>query len=242
MSGAVTKHTVKPGETIFAIASQYGIMYWPNLFWAPQNHPLAMQRKDHRNLKAGDVLTIPAKATLAALESRPSVLWSDFSYLSAQATTDTCWREVALMMVARKLPSVIQPEFYIRSKIGSLYDMRGGLDWTKSPSVYAPLGMTPVRLTSFNHLHRLLQAGPVLAAELDVMGHAMILVGYDLKAHTHTKLDPLGGSTTTVDFGSDPTGKTGGSVTVTPGKADFATMVQTRSVYKTLINADVWTY
>jgi hypothetical protein len=228
-------HTVRRGESLSGIATKHGIRYWANIYLAGENDDFRRKRPNPNLIMPGDTIVIPARASIARLETHPE-LRHTLPKLFTQPTLDLCWQACAEMLFCWKFR---QPtaEADFKKRLGPDYGKPGGLRMQDRRQLLGRLGMAWANVGSVNELHDILIVrGPLWVAEINAGIHAQILTGYSLTTCMWYFLDPLGkGMSITFD---DVGGATGGAI----GGATLVNMSRKRSINSLVLDNLVFGY
>jgi hypothetical protein len=187
-------HIVIKGDTLYKIARQNRIRYWPNVYFASENNAFRKKCFNPDLIFPSDVVFIPAMTSIAPMEKSPKIIYHDLPLYTQ--SIDTCWRATGLMLYARRNPG---PDAVSKfdSIIGDQYKNRTtGLyshEWYDFYCMH--LGMKEKLISSPNDLHYIIAShGPaVVAIGEGSSGHSMVMAGYDLFLGKWLVLDPAAG-------------------------------------------------
>jgi hypothetical protein len=194
----MSEHIVRSGETLYGIARNHHIQYWPNLYFAPENNAFRARHVDPNLIFPGDRIRIPPLPSIAPMERRPYLVHHDVPLFTQSA--DTCWRATGNMLYNRRNHTTGSTAY--NQAIGAEFlNLEAGLRTERWNAFYVGrLGMTEARISSPGELHALIaQHGPVIVAIGDESAHSMVMAGYDLLQGRWFVLDPAAGESMTFE-------------------------------------------
>lgn len=188
------EYIVQRGDTLWRIARNHGIRYWPNVYFATQNNAFRQTHPNPDLIYPGDRIFIPQRSAIAPMERHPVMVHRDIPLFTQSA--ETCWRATGKMLYFRRHP-VRTAEENFDSVIGSNYrDQETGLSHTQWHDFYCSrLGMRETQIASPNDLHYIIAShGPaIVAIGGGSSSHSMVMAGYNLYRGQWFVFDPAAG-------------------------------------------------
>lgn len=231
------EYTVVAGDNLTRIASRHGIRYWQNIYLDTANDAFRATRPDPGIIRPGDRIQIPEISSIEPMERHPTFVHRDVPLFTQ--TAETCWRATGKMLYLRRFPASNEAEF--EARIGPRYRiLETGLATEYWTDFYArALGMTEMRITGTNDLHRILATrGPVVAAiGSGESAHSMIVAGYDILRGRWLVLDPAAGEELTF---ADDVIVVGGTSRTPSGSSSGAQLAAFRTGPATWENMSRW--
>lgn len=248
----MAEHVVVHGDTLWGIARQHGIRYWPNIYFATENNEF---RESHPNpdlIYPGDRVEIPPATAIEPMERHPMLVHRRIPLFTQSA--ETCWRATGKMLYMRRHQTATA-EASFDAAIGQEYrTMETGLASSRWMDFYGTrLGMQEARIQSPGELHALIaRHGPVIVAIGDgPSAHSMVMAGYDLYQGRWFVLDPAAGESMTFEPLEITAGAGAASSTVTSparltdfhtGPATWENMGRWLWIMDTTVHAQVYYY
>jgi len=190
----MANYKVRPGDTLWGIARDNRIRYWPNIYFATQNNAFRLTHSNPNRIFPNEIVFIPSLSSIAPMESRPKIIHRNIPLFTQGV--ETCWRATGQMLYCRRNPGR-NAEANFNSLIGSEYqNMTTGSRSSSWHDFYcARLGMREARIASPNDLHYIIATrGPAIVAVGDSSSkHSMVMAGYDLFLGRWLVLDPAAG-------------------------------------------------
>ncbi len=189
------EHIVSQGETLYGIARQNHIRYWPNLYFATGNEEFRRTHPNPDRIFPGDHIVIPPLSAIRPMERSPTLVYRDVPLFPQ--SPETCWRATAKMLYCRRRRGTANPEAAFDNLIGREYrNQTTGLAPEYWRDFYVKrLHMKEARIVSQNDLHNLVAThGPaVMMITGEGSGHAVVIAGYDIVAGRWFILNPSAG-------------------------------------------------
>ena len=81
------EYIVQRGDTLWGIARNHDIRYWPNVYFATQNNAFRQTHSDPDLIYPGDRIFIPQRSAIAPMERHPVMVHRDIPLFTQSAET-----------------------------------------------------------------------------------------------------------------------------------------------------------
>jgi LysM domain/Papain-like cysteine protease AvrRpt2 len=182
-------YVVKKEDTLWKIARDHKIRYWPNILFAAGNNTLTNPDRIH----PGDRIFIPSPSSIAPMEKHPVVMHKNVP-LFTQAY-NLCWKATGKMLYCRRNPTETAEADFERLVGEEFRTMTKGLLPSRWHEFYCTkLGMRQSTIASQNDLHYIIASyGPaIVAIGKGPQKHSVVMAGYDLNNGRWFIIDPAG--------------------------------------------------